>query len=204
MMHVHDVVKEGYTIKVFLSRCNCKCFTCPYKFVLDRSSIPKYSNIKQIAKKIQTLMSGSKSYYLEFTGGEPMMVWEDIIKMLDSLSTVAADIFVRVRTNGTMSVNPFVEAYNKCDFARSNQLFVRHCDLVFHIPTPTDDEYAADIAINMETGIPNFAGRKRLNCEEGVNFIRFSDESWNENQSYIQNLLDKLDQSKVRYQVLNH
>ena len=127
-----------------------------------------------------------------------------IIKVLDSLSTVAADIFVRVRTNGTMNVNPFVEAYNKGDFADSNQLFVRHCDVVFHIPTPIDDEFAADIAINMQTGIPNFAGRKRLNCEEDVDFIRFSDKSWKEAQPYIQGLLDKLDQSKVRYQVLNH
>ena len=95
MMHVHDVVKEGYTIKVFLSRCNCKCFTCPYKFVLDRSSIPKYSNIKQIAKKIQTLMSGSKSYYLEFTGGEPMMVWEDIIKMLTELKNLFITVLLK-------------------------------------------------------------------------------------------------------------
>ena len=203
-MHVHDIIKEGYTIKVFLSRCNCKCFTCPYRFVLDRNSIPKYSNIKQIAKKIQTLMSGSKSYYLEFTGGEPMMIWEDIIRVLDSLSTVAADIFVRIRTNGTMDVNHFVEAYNKCDFTGSNQMFVRRCDMVFHITTPVDDEYAADIALNMETGIPRFVGRKGLNCEEDVNFIQFSDKSWNESQSYIRSLLDKLDQAKVKYQVLNH
>lgn len=203
-MHIHDIIKEGYTIKVFLSRCNCKCFTCPYRFVLDRNSIPKYSNIKQIAKKIQTLMSGSKSYYLEFTGGEPMMVWEDIIKVLDSLSTVAADIFVRVRTNGTTNVNPFVEAYNRSEFVRSNEFFKRHCNIVFHIPTPIDDDYAADVAINMENNLPKFVARKRLNCGDEFNFIRFSDESWKDGQTYIQDLLDRLNQAEVKYQVLNH
>lgn len=203
-MHIHDIIKEGYTIKVFLSRCNCRCSTCPYKFVLDRNSVPKYSNIKQIAKKVQNLMSGSKSYYLEFTGGEPMMVWEDIIKVLDSLSTVAADIFVRVRTNGTTNVNPFVEAYNRSEFVRSNESFKRHCNIVFHIPTPIDDDYAADVAINMENNLPKFVARKRLNCGDEFNFIRFSDESWKDGQTYIQDLLDRLNQAEVKYQVLNH
>lgn len=203
-MYVHEVVKQGYTIRVLLSRCNCRCFTCPYKFASDRNSIPKYSNIKQIIKKIQTLMVTSKSYYLEFTGGEPMLVWEDIIKVLDALSSSPIDIFVRIRTNGTMDVNPFVDAYNRSEFAYSDGLFRRHCDLIFHIPTRIDDDYAADIAINMEDNLPKFVARKRLNCEDEVNFIRFSDESWKDDQLYIQDLLDRLDQAEVKYQVLNY
>lgn len=203
-MNVHEIVKQGYTIRVLLSRCNCRCFTCPYKFVSDRNSIPKYSNIKQIIKKIQTLMVNSKSYYLEFTGGEPMLVWEDIIKILDGLSSSPVDLFVRIRTNGTMDVNPFIDTYNKSEFSHSNGLFRRHCDIIFHIPTPVDDDYAADIAINMQDSLPTFVTRRRLNADDEVHFIRFSDESWKDGQQYIQDLLDRLDQAKVKYQILNH
>ena len=188
-MQAYSIIKEGYTVKVFLPRCNCHCSTCPYKFVQDRDSIPQYRTIRQVVKQLRTLMNIPKAYYLEFTGGEPMLVWENIIEVLNGIADMSNNVFVRIHTNGTMQVNQFIEKYNTSDFGRKMDSignFVNHCNFVFHIPTPVDDDFAADMTLNMETNLPRFVNRKLFNDEDdGMNFLRFSEQAWKDNLSLI-------------------
>lgn len=79
-------------------RCNCRCVMCPQPPQKDRE------DYVSIALKTLSLLEDNTDV-LGITGGEPTLVWDDLIKVIHASQTKLPDTVLQLLTNGRILKN---------------------------------------------------------------------------------------------------